>query len=73
MCSIPFVQLPHGSMEEEFYSLMNSNKKTSTDAKGNKTTVYTIPIVFHIIHEYGVENITDAQVKDQMRILITAS
>lgn len=56
-------------MEEEFYSLMNSNKKTSTDAKGNKTTVYTIPVVFHIVHEYGLENISDAQVKDQMRIL----
>ena len=28
-----------------------------------------IPVVFHIIHQNGVENISDAQVFDQMRIL----
>lgn len=32
-------------------------------------TVYTIPLVFHIIHEYGEENISDAQVYDQIDIL----
>jgi PKD repeat protein len=31
--------------------------------------VYIIPIVFHIIHNYGTENISDAQVEDQVRIL----
>lgn len=31
--------------------------------------VYIIPVVFHIIHQGGVENITDAQVMDAMRIL----
>lgn len=56
-------------MEAEFYNIMNANKKTGTDLKGNKSTIYTIPIVFHIIHEYGSENISDAQVKDQVRIL----
>lgn len=30
---------------------------------------YIIPVVFHIIHDYGSENISDAQVLDQMRIL----
>ena len=28
-----------------------------------------IPIVFHVIHNYGVENISDAQILDQVRIL----
>ena len=32
-------------------------------------TSYTIPVVFHIIHEYGEENISDAQVQNQMQIL----
>lgn len=32
-------------------------------------TVYIIPVVFHILHEYGSENISDAQVFDQMAIL----
>ncbi|MBL7888765.1 MAG: PKD domain-containing protein [Bacteroidia bacterium] len=31
--------------------------------------LYTIPVVFHIIHQNGTENITDAQIHDQMRIL----
>ncbi|MEI6488726.1 MAG: M43 family zinc metalloprotease [Bacteroidota bacterium] len=32
-------------------------------------TIYTIPIVFHIINEGGPENISDAQVIDAVRIL----
>ncbi|MBN8696205.1 MAG: PKD domain-containing protein [Bacteroidetes bacterium] len=37
----------------------------------NRSSVplYTIPVVFHIIHQNGTENITDAQIHDQMRIL----
>jgi PKD repeat protein len=31
--------------------------------------LYIIPIVFHIIHNYGPENISDAQVLDEVRIL----
>jgi PKD repeat protein len=30
---------------------------------------YIIPVVFHIIHDYGVENISDAQVLDEMMCL----
>jgi len=36
---------------------------------GKKRAVIVIPIVFHILHEYGGENITDEQVYDQIRIL----
>lgn len=37
----------------------------------NKTAAptYTIPVVFHILHLGGVENISDAQILDQMSIL----
>ncbi len=40
-------------------------------SSGNHTAgqVYIIPVVFHIIHNYGGENISDAQVIDQVRIL----
>ncbi len=31
--------------------------------------VYIIPVVFHILHEYGTENISNAQIFDAMRIL----
>lgn len=33
------------------------------------TTPYIIPMVFHIVHQYGSENISDAQVIDEVRIL----
>jgi PKD repeat protein len=37
---------------------------------GNKTEeVYIIPIVFHVLHNYGSENISDAQILDALRIL----
>jgi PKD repeat protein len=42
------------------------------DAKGNlavDTVIRYIPIVFHVIHNYGAENISDAQVRDAVRIL----
>lgn len=31
--------------------------------------IYTIPVVFHIIHEGGTENISDAQIFDAVRIM----
>jgi PKD repeat protein len=39
--------------------------------KNNKTAeqVYTIPVVFHVLHENGTENISDAQIIDQINIL----
>lgn len=46
----------------------NKNKALrtiSTQHSGN----YTIPVVFHILHLGGSENISDAQVIDQMRIM----
>lgn len=38
-------------------------------ASKQMATVYIIPVVFHIIHQNGSENISDAQVIDQVRIL----
>ena len=31
--------------------------------------VYIIPVVFHVLHEYGSENISDAQIEDAIRIM----
>ncbi|MFY9310492.1 MAG: M43 family zinc metalloprotease [Bacteroidia bacterium] len=42
---------------EKFY-----NKQTST-------ATYTIPVVFHVIHNYGPENISDAQILDGLDIV----
>jgi hypothetical protein len=38
---------------------------TTRDDEG----VFVIPIVFHVIHNYGSEHISDAQVEDEVRIL----
>ncbi len=48
---------------------MLQNASQIKHEKGLKLTVYTIPIVFHIIHQYGAENISDAQVINQVAIL----
>ncbi|MCB0769293.1 MAG: T9SS type A sorting domain-containing protein [Flavobacteriales bacterium] len=32
-------------------------------------STYTIPVVFHVIHQNGTENISDAQIQDAVRIL----
>jgi PKD repeat protein len=37
--------------------------------QGDVRSDYVVPVVFHIIHNNGPENISDAQVQDQMRIL----
>ena len=36
---------------------------------GKSETIRIIPIVFHVVHEYGEENISDQQVQDAVRIL----
>lgn len=44
------------------------NFELSNDSR-SRGVVYTIPIVFHIIHDYGPSNISDAQIYDQVAIL----
>jgi PKD repeat protein len=55
-------------LEADLQQLFMNNKHIVQNGT-KSTTVYRIPIVFHIVHEYGTENITDAQVYDQMEIL----
>lgn len=38
-------------------------------SKGNGSVVFKIPVVFHIIHNYGTENISKAQVLDAVQII----
>ncbi|HTA84500.1 MAG TPA: M43 family zinc metalloprotease [Bacteroidia bacterium] len=51
---------------QQFIQQYRNHKATGT---GTDTITYIIPIVFHILHSYGPENISDAQVFDEMRIL----
>ncbi|MCO5259640.1 MAG: M43 family zinc metalloprotease [Crocinitomicaceae bacterium] len=46
---------------------LNAEMKNSNAAKADE--IYTIPVVFHIIHNGGSENISDEQIYDQVAIL----
>lgn len=45
------------------------NKTKAQQQKSSSSATYVIPVVFHILHLDGPENISDEQVKDAMRIL----
>ncbi len=49
---------------ENFLKSIFESRATYDDS-----TIYTIPVVFHILHKYGIENIPDANVYNQMNIL----
>ena len=44
-------------------------KHESHQASNPKGIIYKIPIVFHVLHNNGVENISDEQIFDQLAIL----
>lgn len=53
---------------EEFTQNFNPSMSMGSYQRGG-STIYIIPIVFHIVHKGGQENISDAQVIDAVRIL----
>jgi len=60
--------------EQDRQSFLLGYPHSSAYRSGNQNSTqspptYTIAVVFHIIHDYGTENISDAQVLDAMRIL----
>jgi len=54
---------PQQNEQEEILNKLNSSQNLSA------APLYTIPVVFHILHVGGIENISDAQVHSQMVIL----
>lgn len=55
-------------LEEDYKKLVNRYQENRI-VNGKSTVVRIIPIVFHIVHEYGPENVSDLQIYDQMQIL----
>lgn len=43
--------------------------KQYIESKESKETTYIIPVVFHVLHNYGSENISNAQILDAVRII----
>lgn len=56
-------RLDYDRMIEEKMLELRQNRDGETDA------ILVIPVVFHIIHNNGPENISDAQIWDQMEVL----
>lgn len=56
-------------LEADQQKLLENSRSYSMNERGEREEVYIIPVVFHVIHEYGAENISDAQIYDQMAIL----
>lgn len=55
---------------ESFTKEFTQTEKTKPQAaKTSSTATYIIPVVFHVIHNYGAENISDAQLKDGLDIV----
>ena len=53
---------------EYLESIYDIKYDESVDLKSKKAT-RTIPVVFHVIHAYGDENISKAQIEDQLRVV----
>jgi len=47
---------------------MERNVATENQVE-NRAAIYTIPVVFHVIHTNGEENISREQILDQIRVL----
>jgi PKD repeat protein len=56
-------------------SFIEQEQQYATSAAAKRgiqsVTVYTIPVVFHVLHQNGLENISDAQIFDAIDILNT--
>ncbi len=63
----------HPEVKIRFDSLQQSSRlKTLPQNHSSQAALvptYTIPVVFHILHTGGAENISDAQILDEMKIL----
>lgn len=62
-------QLVEGQDYIEFLESQRDFEYSETVDTKTKKAIRTIPVVFHIIHAYGEENISKAQIEDQLRVV----
>lgn len=48
-------------------NLQRQNRAGNPVNRSNTPPTYIIPVVFHVLHQYGPENISDAQIQDCIR------
>ena len=56
-------------LHEKEQKQLKIKEELFSSSKNNKGIVYKIPIVFHVIHNGGIENISTAQILDALEIL----
>jgi len=59
----------HNKVIQNNVELEQFTANYSLNPEAKSAVLYTIPVVFHIIHNYGIENISDAQILDQINVL----
>ncbi len=62
----PELKIKYDKQQQVKTALINAN---AASRQGGDSIAYTIPLVFHILHVDGVENISDEQIIDQVAIL----
>lgn len=67
VAKIAFLQSQQIAKTQDSIAYLNGYK--NSHAKLSAAPVYTIPVVFHVLHLGGSENISDAQINDAMVIL----
>ncbi len=55
--------------EESFRQLDEKEAKTNYAAARTSAAVLIVPVVFHIIHQYGPENLSDAKIKEAVDVM----
>jgi PKD repeat protein len=63
----PFNNEIYNNYEKELNEKMNAKGHVKKHSRSGP--LFTIPVVFHIVHIGGIENIGDEQVKDAIRVL----
>ncbi|NOQ76024.1 MAG: T9SS type A sorting domain-containing protein [Crocinitomix sp.] len=66
---LPAIYEAYPGLEQDQKELLERSKNYTKTRGGDRAESYIIPVVFHVIHENGSENISDAQILDQMAIL----
>ena len=59
----------HPELKQQFDTYQTLSKTSLNASKIAAVTNYTIPVVFHVLHLNGNENISDAQVEDAVNNL----
>ncbi len=59
----------HIAYEAEIQSYIQNFKSEKKGGATEKGTIYKIPVVFHVLHNNGIENISRTQILDQLFIL----